>query len=294
MVSSVLWAAGSGWWLVRLVFPPFWFWGCCGFRGSLLGCGFLAVVCCGGGLLLHSAHALPTWGQLMDKVMMKCFCSCQFRQAGQQIMRKLCQCRPVSENNHYLQSNTHPSGTSGSKPLEISCTDWILGHGHHSISNIFPCMFPLSQPPGTVCCYRRPIHMPWKPNSLSFEKKRRLPLHMQFAYVCVCPLYSVAIRDLVVKGGCPPSWSLPKYPKASSAHHFFRGGLAMLHPIMGVLHFVLWQTSLRLLEESMCIVATTTTRNAGAFDLFNLFMAMHKHAKTTLMYRIKSTTNRIE
>jgi hypothetical protein len=29
-------------------------------------------------------------------------------------MRKLCQCRPVSENNHNLQSNTHPSGTSGS------------------------------------------------------------------------------------------------------------------------------------------------------------------------------------
>ena len=27
-------------------FPPFGFWGCCGFRGSRLGCSFLAVVCC--------------------------------------------------------------------------------------------------------------------------------------------------------------------------------------------------------------------------------------------------------
>ena len=37
--------------------------------GSLLGCGFLAVVCCGGSLLLPSAHALSTSGQFMDKVM---------------------------------------------------------------------------------------------------------------------------------------------------------------------------------------------------------------------------------
>ena len=72
VVSSVLRVAGSGWWLVPFVFPPFLVWGSCGFRGSLLGCGFLAVVCCGGRLLLPSAHALSTWGQFMDKVMNNC------------------------------------------------------------------------------------------------------------------------------------------------------------------------------------------------------------------------------
>ena len=70
VVSSVLRVAGSGWWLVPFVFPPFLVWGGCGFCGSLLGCGFLAVVCCGGSLLLPSAHVLSTWGQFMDKVMM--------------------------------------------------------------------------------------------------------------------------------------------------------------------------------------------------------------------------------
>ena len=69
VVSSVLRVAGSGWWLVPFGFPPFLVWGGCGFRGSLLGCGFLAVVCCGGRFLLPSAHALSTWGQFMDKVM---------------------------------------------------------------------------------------------------------------------------------------------------------------------------------------------------------------------------------
>ena len=70
VVSSVLRVAGSGWWLVPFVFPPFLVWGGCGFCGSLLGCGLLAVVCCGGRLLLPSAHALSTWGKVMDKVMM--------------------------------------------------------------------------------------------------------------------------------------------------------------------------------------------------------------------------------
>ena len=34
VVSSVLRVAGSGWWLVPFVFPPFLVWGGCGFRGS--------------------------------------------------------------------------------------------------------------------------------------------------------------------------------------------------------------------------------------------------------------------
>ena len=62
-------APGGGWF--RLFFPPFLVWGGCGFRGSLLGCGLLAAVCCRGRFLLPSAHALSTWGQFMDKVMME-------------------------------------------------------------------------------------------------------------------------------------------------------------------------------------------------------------------------------
>ena len=65
VVSSVLRVAGSGWWLVPFVFPPFLVWGGCGFRGS-----FWAAACCGGSFLLPSAHALSTWGQFMDTVMM--------------------------------------------------------------------------------------------------------------------------------------------------------------------------------------------------------------------------------
>jgi hypothetical protein len=62
------WLAPGGAWFF-LFFPLLvlgWLW----FRSSLLGCGFLAVVCCRGSLLLPSAHALSTWGQFMDTVMM--------------------------------------------------------------------------------------------------------------------------------------------------------------------------------------------------------------------------------
>ena len=66
VVSSGL-APGGGWF--RLFFPLLglgWLW----FPRLLLGCGLLAAVCCGGSFLLPSAHALSTWGQFMDKVMM--------------------------------------------------------------------------------------------------------------------------------------------------------------------------------------------------------------------------------
>ena len=70
VVSSVLRVAGSGWWLVPFVFPPLFGLGWLWFPRLLLGCGLLAAVCCGGSFLLPSAHALSTWGQFMDKVMM--------------------------------------------------------------------------------------------------------------------------------------------------------------------------------------------------------------------------------
>ena len=65
----------SGGWLRVVVgsvcfFPLFglgWLW----FPRLLLGCGLLAAVCCGGRFLLPSAHALSTWGQFMDKVIIR-------------------------------------------------------------------------------------------------------------------------------------------------------------------------------------------------------------------------------
>ena len=64
----------SGGWLRVVVgsvcFSPLFGLGWLWFPRLLLGCGLLAVVCCGGSFLLPSAHALSTWGQFMDKVMM--------------------------------------------------------------------------------------------------------------------------------------------------------------------------------------------------------------------------------
>ena len=234
MVSSVLWAAGSGWWLVRLVFPLF------GFEVVVVSA---ALFWAAASLLWSAAGAVYCSTALMrcllggswwTKWWWNVFVPVSFGKPDQ---------RDIKSWENFVNADQFPRITIICKAIHIlqGLQGRTFGDFMHRLDSrpwspfhfeYFPVHVPTQPTSGHRLLLSETDPHAWKPNSLSFWKKTTAPTPYA---VCVCLRMSTLFccnKRFGRKRWMSSIMVASKVSQSKFCSSFFSGGLAMLHPII--------------------------------------------------------------